>query len=179
VHRRYWYRLDHATPADWSWEPFAHPRYRFDSAAGSTRVRYAGSTMRSAMRERFDETGRFVPAHLLDLRVIELSGPARVIDVRLERNLDALGFDDQVNTSRAPDVWTACQLLSDRLVEWYAERLDGIVYRSRTTPQTSHNLAFVRPAGDRLVARDLGALREHTGLLAACVHSDGFAIDGW
>lgn len=129
------------------------------------------------MRERFDATGRVVAALLLDLHVVELTGPLRVLDLRLDRNLDALGLDDQVSTSRAPGVWTACQELADLVDAWYGPRCHGIAYRSRTTPQRSANLAFFAHAPLR--ARDLGPLRDQTGLLAASVHSDGFVVEGW
>jgi hypothetical protein len=129
------------------------------------------------MRERFDEQGRIVSMGELRLRLVELTGVVRVLDLRLDRNLDALGVDDQINTSRAPDVWAACQRLTDLVAEWYAARCHGIVYRSRTTPQHAANLAFVAQAP--LAARDLGSLARQTRLLAACVHSDGFTIEGW
>jgi hypothetical protein len=129
------------------------------------------------MRERFDATGRIVSPAELDLQLVELVGPLRVLDLRLERNLDALGLDDQINTSRAPGVWAACQLLVDLLVEWYGERCHGIVYRSRTTPQRSANLAFLAAAP--LVPRALGRLGDRHDLLAACVLSDGFTVQGW
>jgi hypothetical protein len=140
-------------------------------------VRYAGQTERTAMRERFDEQGRIVSASELRLRLVELTGVVRVLDLRLDRNLDALGIDDQINTSRSPDVWTACQRLSDLVIGWYAGRCHGIVYRSRTTPQHAANLAFVEQAPFK--ARDLGALSRQSPLLAACVHSDGFTVEGW
>jgi hypothetical protein len=179
VSRRTWHRLDAAPAQDWSWDPFPSPRYRFDSASGAVRVRYAGSTVRSAMRERFDDTGRHLAAAHLDVHLVEIAGTLRVLDLRLERNLDALGLDDQVSTARSPEVWQACQRLTDLATGWYGDRLDAIVYRSRTTPQTSANLAFVRPDPQRVTVRDLGPLRAHDALLATCVLSDGFAIDGW
>jgi hypothetical protein len=174
--RHTWYRLDGTDPADWKWTPFPTPRYRFDSAAGTHRVRYAGQTQRGAMRERFDEVGRVISAGDLDAHLVELSGKVNVLDLRSERTLDALGLDDHINTSRAPEVWAACQRLADLAVGWFGERLGGIVYRSRTTPQTSANLAFFGPGG--LTCRSLGRLGDQDGLLAACVH-DGFTIEGW
>jgi hypothetical protein len=175
--RRSWYRLDAEPPSSWSWTPFPSPRYRFDSASGASRVRYAGDGQRVAMRERFDESGRIVSKPELDLHLVELSGAVRVLDLRHDRTLDALALDDQISTSRAPGVWRACQLLSDRVHGWFGERCQGIVYRSRTTPQRSANLAFFAHAP--LEARDLGRLGERDGLLAACVLSDGFTAQGW
>jgi hypothetical protein len=129
------------------------------------------------MRERFDEQGRIVSAAELRLRLVALTGVVRVLDLRLDRNLDALGIDDQVNTSRAPEVWRTCQRLTDLVLDWYGERCHGIVYRSRTTPQLSANIAFFGFAP--LQPQDRGPLRRNDALLAACVHSDGFAIEGW
>jgi len=51
------------------------------------------------------------------------------------------------------------------------------VYRSRTTPERSANLAFFSHAP--LTARRLGNLGDQTALLAAGVLSDGFAVEGW
>lgn len=175
--RRSWYRLDTEHPSSWSWTAFPAPRYRFDSASGAFRVRYAGDGQRVAMRERFDQSGRIVSKPELELRLIELTGPVRVLDLRRDRNLDALGLDDQINTSRAPGVWRAGQVLADRVHDWFGVRCDGIVYRSRTTPQRSANLAFF--AHTRLRAEDLGRLGERDGLLAACILSDGFTAQGW
>lgn len=175
--RRSWYRLDAEPPDAWSWRPYPAQRSRFDSASGAFRVRYAGDAQRVAMRERFDKSERVVRASELDLRLVELAGTVRVLDLRRDRILDALGLDDQINTSRAPDVWHACQLLADRVHDWFGDRCEGIVYRPRTTPERSANLAFFAHAP--LVPRDLGRLGEQDGLLAACVLSDGFAAEGW
>jgi hypothetical protein len=153
------------------------PRYRFDSGEGRFRVRYAGDAQRVMMRERFDEVARIVSAAELDLRLVELSGTLRVLDLRHERNLDALGLDDQINTSRAPGVWAACQRLGDLIVDWYGERCHGIVYRSRTTPRRSANLAFFAHAP--LAIRSLGPLSRHDDLLTASVLADGFTVESW
>ena len=51
---------------------------------------------------------------------------------------------------------------------------DGIVYRSRTTPQSSVNLAFF--ADHPLTVRHAGPLGEQHTLLSALVVADGFAI---
>jgi len=172
-----WYRLDAQRPRDWRWRGFPEPQHRFDPASGANRVRYAADSLRAAMRERFDAEGRVVSAAHLDLRVVELTGRVSALDLRQERVLDALGLDDQISTSRAPGVWAACHVLTDRLQSWYGDRLDGIVYRSRTTPQRSANLAFLQRAP--LLARDLGPLRRQEALLAACVTGEGFLVEGW
>jgi hypothetical protein len=140
-------------------------------------VRYAGDEPRVAMRERFDRPERRIEAGDLQLRLVELTGELRVLDVRRDRVLDALGLDDQISTSRAPDVWSACQRLTDLVHEWFGERCDGIVYRSRTTPEHGANLAFFRHAP--LTARDLGTLRAQEELLRTCVLTEGFTIRGW
>jgi hypothetical protein len=176
VHRS-WYRIDAAEPETWSWTPYPGPRSRFDSATGTHRVRYAGSELRVAMRERFDGQRRDVRRQDLGLLVVELTGALRVLDLRRDATLDALGLDDQISTSRAPDVWAACRRLTDLVGEWFGERCDGIVYRSRTTPERSANLAFFAHAP--LVARSLGPLGDQHALLIECVTRDGFAIQGW
>src|SRR5246127_5913865 len=38
------WRVDAARPEEWTWTGFPTPRYRFDSAAGAFRTRYAAST---------------------------------------------------------------------------------------------------------------------------------------
>jgi RES domain len=169
--------LDAQPPAHWTWGPFPAPRYRSDSASAVHRVRYAGDGQRVAMRERFDASGRLVSPADLSLRLIELTGVLRVLDLRLERNLDTLGLDDQISTGRGSEVWGVCQQLSDRVFAWYGERCHGIVYRSRTTPQRSCNVAFFAHAPLQLV--DRGALHDHSGLLASCALSDGFTVEGW
>lgn len=140
-------------------------------------MRYAGDAPRVAMRERFDKDHRTVRLTELESHLVELTGTAHVIDLRRDRTLDTLGLDDQINTSRAPDVWVACQRLVDLVHDWFGERCDGIVYRSRTTPERSANLAFFAHAP--LAVRDLGPLRQQRGLLAECLVSDGFTLQGW
>jgi hypothetical protein len=177
VRRHAWYRLDREPPSRWRWSAYPNPRNRFDPASATFRVRYAGDAQRVAMRERFDDEGRIVSTEHLRLHLVRLTGDVRVLDLRHNRNLDALGLDDQINTSRAPAVWDACQRLVDHVHDWYGDRCDGIVYRSRTTPERSANLAFFSHAP--LAARTLGRLGDQEGVLAACVLSDGFAVEGW
>lgn len=130
-----------------------------------------------AMRERFDTAQRRIDARSLDLLLVEVTGRIRVLDLRRDDVLDALGLDDQVSTSRAPDVWAACQGLIDLVHDWFGERCHGVVYRSRTTPQRSANLAFFAHAP--LAARSLGPLRDQVTLVDSCILSDGFAVQGW
>jgi hypothetical protein len=130
-----------------------------------------------AMRERFDEQRRRLRPADLDLVLVELTGTVRLLDLRREQTLDALGLDDQVSTSRAPDVWRACQQLIDRVHDWFGDRCDGVAYRSRTTPEHSANLAFFQRAP--LSARSLGTLREQPTLIDSCILTDGFDVRGW
>ena len=175
--RHAWYRLDEQPPRSWSWRPHPTPRHRFDAADGSLRVRYFADSPRAAMRERFDGEGRVISSGHLGDRLVEITGTIRVLDLRSDRTLDVLGLDDQISTSRAPGVWAACQELTALLHTWYGERLHGIVYRSRTTPQRSANLALLDPTP--VTVRDLGALRRQEALLTALVTGDGFAVEGW
>jgi hypothetical protein len=169
--------LDREPPDHWTWRAFPAPRYRFDPASGARRVRYAADAPRVAMRERFDEAARVVRRCDRTLHLVELTGPVRVLDLRRDHVLDALGLDDQINTARAQDVWAACQRLADLVRDWFAERCDGIAYRSRTTPERGTNLVFFEHAP--LGARDLGPLIDQTELLVSCVLTDGFIVRGW
>jgi hypothetical protein len=69
------------------------------------------------------------------------------LDLRTEANLTALDVDDRVNTSHDPIAWDACHRLTDSVQSWWPADIDGIVYRSRTTPQTSLSLAFFSLGG--------------------------------
>lgn len=174
--RRAWYRIDAQPPESWTWTGYPEPRSRFDSASGQSRVRYAGDAPRVAMRERFDREQRVVPLSALDAHLTELTGRIQVLDLLRDQTLDALGVDDQISTSRAPDVWAACHHLIDLVHDWFGERCDGIAYRSRTTPEHSANLAFFAHAPLR--ARDLGTLASNEQLLLECSAADGFHIRG-
>jgi hypothetical protein len=115
-----------------------------------------------AARERYAATGRYIPAdhsahHLVRL---EATRPLLVVDLKTESNLDALGVDDRISTSRDPETAAACHHLADALRSWWpngeaGRGLDGIFYRSRTTPETSSNLAFFALAGFRATSRRL------------------------
>jgi len=171
-----WYRLDSQDSRRWNWTAFGQPRHRSDSPTATFRVRYAGNAQRVAMRERFDADGRIVSADALDLTLMQRTGRLHVLDLRTDRTLDVLGLDDQINSARAPDVWTSCQQLADLVHRWYGQRCHGIVYRPRTTPQCSANLAFFEHAP--LTATSLGRLGAQPSLLATAVVSDGFTVDG-
>jgi len=174
-----WWRLDAQPPADWSWRPFPTAVNRFDPAGGEIRARYAASTARGAFRERYAEARRHITDRDAGVRLVRLTGRLRVLDLRSEQVLDRLHLDDEISTGRAPRVFAACGALSALVVRWYAERCHGVVYRSRTTPVSSANLAFFSWAP--VVAADLGGLTDHRGLLAHLILDDGFRVDlpGW
>ena len=137
------WRIDATQPADWTWDGFPEPRYRFDPASGGFRTRYAARTHQGAFRERYWETGRVIPAEHANHYLIRLAGarPLRVFDLRTQTNQDVLDVDDQINTGQEPRVWETCHQLADAVRLWWSD-LDAIVYRSRTTAETSVNFAF-------------------------------------
>ena len=142
-------------------------------------MRYAARTERGAFREHFAEARRTITARHAGLSVVRLTGRLRVVDLRNEGVLDALGLDGEISTGRSERAFEACWALAERLVDWYGERLHGIVYTSRTTPQTSANLAFLRSAPLRVVA--VHPLVDRRALLAQLILDDGFRVDlpGW
>ena len=139
---RYW-RIDADPPSAWTWTGFPAPRHRFDPADGSFRTRYASTRFYGAARERYLDTGRYIPASHADHHVVELvtTRSFRCLDLRREPTLDLLGFDDRISTSHEPALWAAGQLLAQRAQGW-AGAIDGILYRARTTPSSTTNVAF-------------------------------------
>jgi hypothetical protein len=150
------WRIDAEPPREWSWTGFEQPRFRFDSAAGRFRTRYASPTIDGAARERYLDTGSYLPADHADHLLVRLAPrrPLRVLDLRTEANLDALGVDDRVSTSHEDRIWRLCHELADAARRWWDD-LDGIVYRSRTTPSTAWNLAFFSTAAMTTRSRPL------------------------
>ena len=157
------WRIDSDPPGEWRWTGFPQPRNRFDPESGSFRVRYAATSVAGAARERYAATGRYIPAdhgghHLVRLETIR---SLLVVDLKTESNLDALGVDDRISTSRDPEIAAACHRLPDALRSWWPGGqdgeggLDGILYRSRTTPESSSNLAFFALSGFRATCRRL------------------------
>lgn len=61
-----------------------------------------------------------------------------------EAVLDLLSQDDRVSTSHEPAILGTAQALAARAHDWPG-RIDGIVYRSRTTPSSTSNLACWAP----------------------------------
>lgn len=121
------------------------PRSRFDSASGSARVRYAATAPHGA-RERYRDTGSYIPQDHAGHYLVALTSDLWVFDLRREATLDALGLDDRISTGHEPEIWAAAQELSDLVRRWWGESIHGIAYRSRTTPETSANLAFFEHA---------------------------------
>lgn len=138
-------------------------------------MRYAARTERAAFRERFADEGRRVSAAHASDHLVEISGRLRVLDLRNEQTLDVLRLDDEINVGRDARVLAAGQLLSDRLAAWYGDSLHGLLYRSRTTPSASPNLAFFPTAPTSLV--DHGPLGRRTATLARLVLRERFAVE--
>jgi hypothetical protein len=140
------WRLDATEPADWTWAGFPEPRYRFDPPSGAFRTRYAADNLVGAFRERYRATGLVLPVDHVGHHMIRLvaARPLRVLDLRTDANLDALGVDDQISTGQHAAVWATCQQLATAARRWWSDpdAVDAIVYRSRTTPETSVNFAF-------------------------------------
>ena len=170
------WRIEATSPTEWDWAGFPEPRYRFDPTSGAFRTRYAGATLVGAFRERYRSTGLVIPA---DHRTHHLSWLValrnlRVLDLRTEKNLDALRVDDQISTGQHPQVWEACHRLADATRRWWRD-IDAIVYRSRTTPESSLNFAFFDSDGFDIVSSPLD---ERVDLLSDLVLHHGFTI-GW
>lgn len=174
-----WWRLDVHTPRLWTWQPYPTLHGRFDPDPGTARVRYGARTLRGAFRERYADTRRVIYAREAGTSVVRLTGRLRVLDLRTESVLDALGLDDEISTGRDPRVLAASRVLCARLVDWYGPRLHGIVYRSRTTPTSSANLAFFAAAPLR--AEDAGTVGDYESLLVALIADDAFRVElpGW
>jgi hypothetical protein len=155
------WRIDASAPTAWTWAGFSEPRHRFDSAVGAFRTRYAAQSIPGAARERYLDTGLLIPADHADHWLIRLTTtrPFRVLDLRTEANLGALGVDDRISTGHEPAVWDACHRLADAVRSWWPD-LDGIAYRSRTTPATSINVAFFSTDGFSVDAWELATCQD-------------------
>ena len=169
------WRLDAQAPAKWTWSGFPQPRYRFDPESGAFRTRYAGGTLVGAFRERYRFSGLVIPADHATHRLVRLvaARDLRVLDLRTEKNLDALQVDDQINTGQHPDVWHTCHRLADAVKRWWTD-IDAIVYRSRTTPETSGNFAFFGIDGFDVESR---ALKGRADVLTDLVLNHDFTIN--
>jgi hypothetical protein len=162
-------------PSEWTWTGFEEPHYRFDPVSGGFRTRYAATRLVGAFRERYRATGSVVPADHAGQRLIRLvsTRSLRLLDLRTERNLDALHVDDQISTGQHEAVWNTCQHLADAARRWWPD-LDAIVYRSRTTPSTSANYAFF---GNDGFTHEWWPLAERSDVLIDLVLREGFTVD--
>ncbi|HEX7322022.1 MAG TPA: RES domain-containing protein [Mycobacterium sp.] len=152
------------------------PRYRFDPESGAFRTRYAAGTLLGAFRERYRGTGLMIPADHAGQHLVQLTASRhlRVLDLRTDANLDALGVDDQISTGQHPAVWQTCHRLADAVRGWWDD-LDAIAFRSRTTPENSVNFAFF--AVDAFGAESW-PLGERADVLTDLVLRHGFTV-GW
>lgn len=169
------WRVEAAEPAQWTWGGFPQPRFRFDPSSGGFRTRYAATAHEGAFRERYRDTGRVIPADHVDQHVVRLvsNRPLRILDLRTQRNLDALDVDDQISTGQQARVWQQCHQLADAARRWWHD-LDAIVYRSRTTPETSTNYAFF--AHDAFTIESW-LLADRTDILVDLVLRHDFTVD--
>lgn len=172
------WRLDAQHPDRWTWGGFDRPRYRFDPPSGAFRTRYAATDLVGAFRERYRLTGLMIPSDHARHHLVRLSAARhlRVLDLRTERNLDALGVDDQISTGQHEMVWATCQQLADAVRRWWPEPdecPDAIVYRSRTTPETSVNYAFFDVGA---FAVECWPLSERPDVTADLVLRHGFTV---
>jgi hypothetical protein len=169
------WRVEAAQPADWTWDGFPTPRYRFDPESGGFRTRYAATAHEGAFRERYRDTGRTIPADHATQYLIRLvaTRPLRVFDLRTQRNLDVLDIDDQISTGQKMRVWQKCQQLADAARRWWPD-LDAIVYRSRTTPETSTNYAFF---SHEAFAAESRMLADRTDIINDLVLRHGFTVN--
>jgi RES domain len=170
------WRLDATRPRAWTWDGFPNPRYRFDPESGAFRTRYAGGSLVGAFRERYRDTGRMIPTDHATHQMVRLvaARPLSVLDLRTEANLDALDVDDQISTSHLAEVSDTCHRLADAVKRWW-DRLDAIVYRSRTTPETSINVAFFAVEAFTV---ESWTLASQTDVLVDLVLHHGFTV-GW
>jgi hypothetical protein len=173
------WRVEAAAPEEWTWAGFPTPRYRFDPESGAFRTRYAASILVGAFRERYRPTGLMIPADHAEHRLVRLVAARhlRVLDLRTEANLDVLGVDDQINTGQHAEVWDTCHRLADAVKRWWPQpdALDALVYRPRTTPETSINYAFF--ALDAF-SFESWPLAERVDILTDLVLRHGFTV-GW
>jgi len=140
------FRIEKRPAEQWEWNPRPTPRHRFDSLAGLRRLRYAATAAAGAARERYRDTGSFIPASHADHYRIDLQGDLRVLDLRREQVLDALHLDARVSTGYEAQVREVCWQLSDRARDWWSDQIHAIVFTSRTTPETSANVALYENA---------------------------------
>lgn len=176
-----WWRIDDEHPDVWDWEGFPSPRHRFDPPSGRFRVRYATNHPAAAARERF--ASRVICELDGGRWLVTLRADGAALPLTWQVNLDALGFDDRINTGRidgpsaSGDVLTAGQELSDAVHHWWHGAPPAILYRTRSHP-SARSLAFTESAGLEVVSAR--PLAEATLLLAGLVARHGFVVpDRW
>ncbi len=168
------FRLEAKPFTEWSWAAFLDPKYRFDSVAGLHRVRYAASTEAGAFRERYRDTGGWVPATHGDHYWTELTGELALLDLRSNETLDALDIDARISTGHEDHVQAACSLLTDRANIWWGDDIHGFACTSRTTPETSTNVALFAQAP---LVGTWTSLAECTEVLERLVLTGGIQVD--
>jgi hypothetical protein len=156
-----WWRIESEDARNWDWSGFPEPRNRFDPVSGSFRTRYAAASLHGAARERYASTGRYIPGDHAGEHLVHLVAKTglKVLDLRTESSLDGLGVDDRINTGKEQAVLDACHRLADCCRLWWQD-LDGLIYRSRTTPESSANLAFFGSEAFKVTSRRLDSCVE-------------------
>ncbi len=81
---------------------------------------------------------------------------------------------DQISPSQHADVWATCHRLADAVRRWWDD-VDAIVYRSRTTPAASSNLAFF---ATEPFETESWPLADRADVIADLVLQHGFTV-GW
>ena len=138
------WRIDAEPPEAWTWDGFPSPRHRFDPADGSFRTRYASTRFYGAARERYLDSGRYVPAEHADHHVVALlATPAASACSTCATSASSTSSASTIASAPATShaVWATAHLLAQRAHGWW-DRIDGIAYRARTTPSSTSNLAI-------------------------------------
>ncbi len=142
-------------------------------------MRYAANDPVAAARERFPSL-RIGPA-AGSLQLVKLTDPPSALHLTHQRNLDALGLDDRINTGRLDGVLGAggdplldlCQQLSDAVHDWWDGAPPPIVYRARRMP-AARSVAFTEHV--TWGAMRSRPLQEATALLVELVTHHGFDV---
>jgi hypothetical protein len=98
---------------------FAEPRFQFDPVSGKFRTRYAATRLVGAFVSARGPAWSCRPlaGHYL-IRLVTTRS-LRVLDLRTERNLDALDVDDRSTPASTQVVWGSCQHLADAARAWW------------------------------------------------------------
>lgn len=137
---RNWWRFDADDPRTWTWKPFPVALHRFDPHSATFRVRYAASSLPSAVAERFGSHGlRRATAADAHTVVALLVGRPESIDLTHASTRTLLRIDERISTGRAsgdrrarPDPFlNACGRLADRIDSWFGIPTTAVLFRSR------------------------------------------------